>query len=56
LGHLPSVGEQVEFEGHLFTVIELDGRRVARLRFSPRPLDAAPEPAASRPAADADGG
>ncbi|MEQ4205126.1 hemolysin family protein [Actinopolymorpha sp. B17G11] len=53
LGHLPSVGEQVEFEGHLFTVIELDGRRVARLRFSPRPPDAAPEPAASRPAAGA---
>ncbi|MEQ7126307.1 hemolysin family protein [Actinopolymorpha sp. B11F2] len=53
LGHLPSVGEQVEFEGHLFTVIELDGRRVARLRFSPRPPDAAPEPAASRPAAAA---
>jgi putative hemolysin len=47
LGHLPAAGEQVEFEGHLFTVIELDGRRLARLRFSPRPPDATPEPAAS---------
>jgi putative hemolysin len=50
LGHLPAMGEQVEFEGHLFTVIELDGRRVARLRFSPRPPEAAPEPAAARSA------
>ena len=39
LGHLPAVNEKVEFEGHVFTVIELDGRRVARVRFTAGPRD-----------------
>ncbi|KWX02520.1 membrane protein [Carbonactinospora thermoautotrophica] len=34
LGHLPTVGETVEFGRYRFTVTELDGRRVARVRFS----------------------
>ncbi len=42
LGHLPSVDERVEFEGHRFTVMELDGRRVARVRFTAHPLPAEP--------------
>jgi putative hemolysin len=36
LGHVPSVGESVEYEGHLLHVTELDGRRIARVRVSPR--------------------
>ncbi len=32
LGHLPSVGNSVQVAGHTITVIELDGRRIARLR------------------------
>ena len=32
LGHIPVVGEAVESDGHLFTVTETDGRRVARVR------------------------
>jgi putative hemolysin len=39
LGRLPEVGDTVEVGGRTFTVLELDGRRIARLRVS-----AAPEP------------
>ena len=43
LGRLPEVDESVEALGHRFTVTELDGRRIAKVRLSPLP---APEPAA----------
>lgn len=32
LGFIPRGGESFEFEGHRFTVIEMDGRRVARVK------------------------
>jgi putative hemolysin len=32
LGHLPNVGDTATFDGHTITVIELDGRRVARVK------------------------
>jgi putative hemolysin len=35
-GSLPSVGATAEFEGHRFEVVALDGRRVDRIRVSPR--------------------
>jgi putative hemolysin len=35
LGHVPQAGESVEVSGHLLTVAEMDGRRVARLRVAP---------------------
>ncbi|MCW2901095.1 MAG: HlyC/CorC family transporter [Streptosporangiaceae bacterium] len=35
LGHLPQVGEAVEFDRHRLAVIEMDGRRVARVRVTP---------------------
>jgi putative hemolysin len=35
LGHVPEVGEAVEVAGHRLTVIEMDGRRVARVRVTP---------------------
>jgi putative hemolysin len=35
LGHVPQAGESVEVSGHRLTVIEMDGRRVARLRVAP---------------------
>ncbi|GAA5030579.1 hemolysin family protein [Actinopolymorpha pittospori] len=34
LGHVPQAGEEVEFDGHRFRVVEMDGRRVARLRLT----------------------
>ena len=50
LGELPSVGATVEVDGHVLTVTELDGRRVARISVVPVPDgpgtagDAAPLP------------
>jgi putative hemolysin len=34
LGHLPKVGEEVDISGARFTVMQLEGRRVAQLRVS----------------------
>ena len=57
LGHVPSVGESAEFDGHGFTVTEMDGRRVARLRFTPRPPDRpAPEVGGDQPASGSSDG
>jgi putative hemolysin len=39
LGRLPEVGDTIEAEGRTLTVLELDGRRIARLSVS------RPEPA-----------
>jgi putative hemolysin len=36
LGRLPAVGDQVDTPAGSFTIIELDGRRIARLRVDPR--------------------
>jgi putative hemolysin len=35
LGHVPQTGEVVEFARHRLVVIEMDGRRVARVRVTP---------------------
>ena len=35
LGRVPSVGDSLEAHGHRFTVVEMDGRRVARVRVAP---------------------
>ena len=32
LGHLPTAGESVEYEGRRLTVVEMDARRIARIR------------------------
>jgi len=32
LGHIPEAGESVEFEGRRFTVVEMDARRIAKIR------------------------
>ncbi len=32
LGHIPEPGESVEFEGRRLTVVEMDGRRIAKIR------------------------
>jgi putative hemolysin len=37
LGRLPEVGDAIEAEGRRITVLELDGRRIARLRVDPPP-------------------
>jgi CBS domain containing-hemolysin-like protein len=35
LGHIPQPGEQVEFEGRRLTVVEMDARRIAKIRVEP---------------------
>jgi len=45
LGELPAPGDAVEIPGYTITVNEMDGRRISRLRVTPRP-EPAPEPAA----------
>ncbi|GAA3718813.1 hemolysin family protein [Nonomuraea antimicrobica] len=42
LGHVPAVGERVEFSGFELTVTELDGRRIARVRVKRRPVVESP--------------
>jgi putative hemolysin len=40
LGRLPRVGDTIEVEGRTIEVLELDGRRIARLRVDPPPVTA----------------
>ena len=44
LGRLPEVGDTVEVERRTLTVLELDGRRIARLLVSPPPAPVDDEP------------
>jgi putative hemolysin len=37
LGHVPEVGEECAIDGHVLTVVSVDGRRVSRVRVSRRP-------------------
>ena len=55
-GRLPEVGDTIEVEGRTLTVLELDGRRIARLLVGPPPAPRrrrrrADEPTAQGPAA-----
>jgi putative hemolysin len=47
LGRIPAVGDTLEAHGHRFTVVEMDGRRVARVRIAP-PTPTAADVAAER--------
>jgi CBS domain containing-hemolysin-like protein len=35
LAHLPTVGESTTYQGRRYTVVEMDGRRIARIRVEP---------------------
>jgi putative hemolysin len=35
LAHLPAVGESTTFQGRRYTVVEMDGRRIAKIRVEP---------------------
>jgi putative hemolysin len=43
LGRLPEIGDTIEVEGRVIEVVELDGRRIARLRVGPPPAPAEDE-------------
>ena len=51
LGFIPRGGESFDFEGYRFTVVEMDRRRVARVKI--QRLKTAPERAGSSPAVEA---
>ena len=35
LGHIPKEGESIIYEGRRLTVVEMDGRRIAKIRVEP---------------------
>jgi CBS domain containing-hemolysin-like protein len=45
LGHIPATGENVEIDGRRFTVVEVDRRRISKVRVEE--LNGTPENAAS---------
>jgi putative hemolysin len=51
LGDVPEVGDDVVAGAHRFEVIELDGRRIARVRVTPVPI-ATPDDGQAEPATD----
>src|SRR6185312_244152 len=51
LGHIPSAGESVEFEGRRFTVATMERNRIATVRIEKIPLPVAEEPVAAATAA-----
>ena len=53
LGHIPQNGERVDFDGHRLTVLEMQGRRISKVRveqISTENGNEASEPKRSRPA------
>ena len=55
LGQLPTDHEKVEVDGHVLTVLEMDGRRIARLRVDPAGQPGEAEPSAGPGAAGSPG-
>jgi CBS domain containing-hemolysin-like protein len=53
LGHIPEAGESVDFEGRRYTVAEMSGHRISRVRIEPVPSGT---PAKNAPAVPARGG
>jgi CBS domain containing-hemolysin-like protein len=43
LGHIPKVGESVDYDSRRLTVVEMDNRRIAKIRVEP--VEEAPQPA-----------
>jgi CBS domain containing-hemolysin-like protein len=37
LGHIPEIGEEVEHEGRIYTVVQMERNRIARVRVEPKP-------------------
>ena len=55
LGRLPRVGDAVEVGGHVYVVVALDGRRLARVRVTAAAVPAGPEEDAAETRDHADG-
>ena len=50
LGHIPEAGESVDFEGRRYTVAEMSGHRISRVRIEPVPSGAQAKNAPAVPA------
>ncbi|HZS47125.1 MAG TPA: hemolysin family protein [Blastocatellia bacterium] len=46
LGHMPAVGEQIEFQGHTYEVVDTEPNRILRVRIRPVQHAAVPDEAA----------
>jgi hypothetical protein len=55
LGFIPRGGESFEAEGYRFTVMEMDHRRVSRVKIKPLPVMPEPPPSDAAPAPAAEG-
>jgi len=55
IGSLPGLGDSVAWAGHRFEVVELDGRRIARIRIAPVADDAVDAGGVDRPTPDEPG-
>jgi putative hemolysin len=40
LGHIPKAGESLDYEDRRYTVVEMDGRRISKIRVEPLKPDA----------------
>jgi len=47
LGHIPKSGESITFEGRRLTVVEMEGRRIAKIRVEPVTAQTGPVKAVS---------
>jgi putative hemolysin len=50
LGHIPHSGERIDFDGHRLTVLEMQGRRISKVRVEQIPLSKESGSAVSKPA------
>ena len=50
LGHIPHSGERIDFDGHRLTVLEMQGRRISKVRVEQIPSTKETGPAATKPA------
>ena len=50
LGHIPHSGERIDFDGHRLTVLEMQGRRISKVRVEQIPSTKENAPAALKPA------
>jgi CBS domain containing-hemolysin-like protein len=42
LGHIPRAGENVDYQGRRLTVVEMEGRRISKIRVEPLNVEKAP--------------
>ena len=54
LGHIPAVGESLDFDGRRYTIAEMAGRRIARVNIEPLAASSTAQPTVDADAVAAD--